>query len=99
MQGILQAESKLTRRTQVALKRFTDDVAVELVEAKLLKALPEIFSPMTVCNMPTDLVGRIAGESDENLRRREQLEKQHDVLSKGSEICKRFAGMELISET
>lgn len=72
---------------------------MELVEAKLVKVLPDIFSPMTVCTMPPDLVDRIAGESAENLRRREQLEKQLGVLGKGSEVCKRFAGMKLIGET
>ncbi|KAL1881850.1 hypothetical protein Daus18300_000903 [Diaporthe australafricana] len=84
---------------KVALKRFMDDVAIELVEAKLVKALPDIFSPMTVCTMPPDLVCRIAGESDEKLRRREQLEKQADVLGKGSDFCKRFVSMKRIGET
>jgi hypothetical protein len=74
-------------------------VAIELVEAKLVKALPEIFSPITVCTMPPELVSRIAGEPDEKLRRREELEKQFAALGKGSEICKRFAGMKLIGET
>ncbi|KAG8158786.1 hypothetical protein KVR01_011229 [Diaporthe batatas] len=81
---------------KVALKRFIDDVAVELVEGKLLKALPEIFSPITVLSLPPEVVDRVAGESGDNVRRRGQLEKQLDVLSKGSEVCKRFAGMELI---
>lgn len=76
-----------------------DDVAVELVEAKLVKVLPDIFSPMTVCTMPPDLVGRIAGESDEKLRRREQLEKDLDILGKSSDSCKRFVGMNLVGET
>lgn len=75
-----------------------DDVAIELVEAKLVKVLPDIFSPMTVFTMPPNLVGRMAGESDEKLRRREQLEKQLDVLSKGSDFCKRFVGMKLAGE-
>lgn len=76
-----------------------DDVAVELVEAKLIKVLPDMFSPMTVCTMPPELVGRIAGESDEKLRRREQLEKDLDVLGKSSNSCKRFVGMNLVGET
>lgn len=70
-----------------------DDVAVELVEAKLVKVLPDIFSPRTVCTMFFDLVDRIAGELDDNLRLREQLEKQLAVLGKGSDFCKRFVVM------
>ncbi|KAJ0117159.1 Interferon-induced GTP-binding protein Mx [Diaporthe amygdali] len=81
---------------KVALKRFMDDVAIELVEAKLVQVLPDIFSPMTVWSMSPDVVGRIAGESDEKLRRREQLEKQIEVLGKGSVSCKRFVGMKLV---
>lgn len=76
-----------------------DDVAIELVEAKLIKVLPDIFSPMTVCTMAPDLVDRIAGESDEKLRRRDQLEKDLDVLGKSSDSCKRFVGMNLVGET
>lgn len=71
-----------------------DDVAIELVEEKLIKVLPDIFSPMTVFTMSLDLVGRIAGESDEKLRQREQLEKQL-----GSNFCKRFVGMKVAGET
>lgn len=80
------------------MKRFMDDVAIELVEEKLVKVLPDIFSPMTVFTMPPDLVGRIAGESDERLCQREQLEKQLDVLRKGSDFCKRFVGMKVAGE-
>lgn len=76
-----------------------DDVAVELVEAKIVKVLPDIFSPMTVCTMPPDLVDRIAGESEEKLRRREELERQLGVLDKGSDFCKRFAGMKLVGKS
>lgn len=54
---------------------------------------------MTVHDMAPELVSRIAGEPDEKLRRREELEKQLAALGKGSEICKRFAGMKLIGQT
>jgi hypothetical protein len=43
--------------------------------------------------MPADLVTRIAGESEENHTKREQLNRQLDVLMKGSETCKRFIGV------
>ncbi len=51
---------------QVALKRFVDDIAVEVIEAKLISHLYDIFSPMTVISMSADLVTSIAGESEEN---------------------------------
>lgn len=80
---------------KVALKRFTDDVAVDLVEIELIQALSEIFSPITVFSMPPELVERIAGESDENRSTRDELSKQLEVLGKGSDFCKRFVGMKL----
>jgi hypothetical protein len=73
------------------LKRFVDDIAIEVIEAKLISPLHDIFSPMTVSSMPAELVIGIAGESEENRAQREQLTKQLDVLMKGSETCKRFA--------
>lgn len=74
---------------QIALKRFIDDIAVEIVEVELVSKLNDIFSPITVFSMPADLVTVIAGESEESRANREQLSKQLDVLLKGSELCKR----------
>jgi hypothetical protein len=81
---------------QVALKRFIDDITIEVIEAKLISPLCDIFSPITVTSMPADLVTRIAGESEENRAQREQLTRQLDVLMKGSETCKRFIGVRVL---
>lgn len=81
---------------KVALKRFIDDVAVEIVEVKLVSKLYDIFSPITVISMSTDLVTAVAGESEESRAKREQLTKQLEVLTKGSEICKRFIVLKAI---
>jgi hypothetical protein len=83
---------------QVALKRFVDDIAIEVIESKLIAPLYDIFSPITVTCMPADLVNRIAGESEENRTQREQLTKQLDVLIKGSETCKSFIGVRVLGE-
>ncbi|MCJ1323323.1 hypothetical protein MMC15_008679 [Xylographa vitiligo] len=80
---------------KVALKRFVDDIAIEVVEAKLISSLGDIFSPVAVSAMPVDLVTCIAGESEENRAQREQLTKQLDVLVKGSDTCRRFIGLRL----
>jgi hypothetical protein len=83
---------------QVALKRFVDDIAIEVIEAKFISPLYDIFSPITVTSMPADLVAGIAGESEENRAQREQLTRQIDVLMKGSETCKRFIGVGVIGK-
>ncbi len=81
------------------MKRFIDDVAVEVIEAKLISPLYDIFSPITVISMPDDLVTSIAGESEENRAEREQLNKQLEVLTKGIETCKRFVGVRILGKT
>jgi len=48
--------------------------------------------------MSAELVTSMAGESKENRAQREQLTKQLDVLTKGSETCKRFIGVRLLSK-
>lgn len=83
----------------MALKRFIDDIAVEVIEAKLVSQIDHIFSPTTVTSMDPDLVDSIAGESEENRAEREQLRKQLDVLRKGSETCKRFISIKFPSKS
>ncbi|KAH9885369.1 dynamin family protein [Xylariomycetidae sp. FL2044] len=79
----------------VAMKRFTDDVAVEVIEEKLLSVLGSILSPVAVFQMSPEIVRTIAGESRESRAKRKKLTKQLEVLKWGSETCRRFAGMEL----
>ncbi|KAI2848658.1 hypothetical protein CBS147343_4817 [Aspergillus niger] len=76
---------------KVALKRFIDDVAVEVVEVKLVQSLPGLFTPLKVFEMPSELVSRIAGESDENRALRQQLDKKLQILEKGLRTCRQFA--------
>ncbi|KAJ5566725.1 uncharacterized protein N7459_010107, partial [Penicillium hispanicum] len=75
---------------KVALKRFVDDIANEVVEGRLMSSLSRILSPVTVFDMPANLIMRIAGESEESQTVREQLTKELLILTKGSETCKRF---------
>lgn len=80
------------------MKRFIDDVAIEVIETKLVSALGDIFSPVTVSTMSPELVTLVAGESEASRGLRQQLVKQLDVLSKGSEICRHFVGLGLYGE-
>ncbi|KAI0164167.1 dynamin family protein [Xylariaceae sp. FL1272] len=79
----------------VAMKRFVDDISVEVIEEKLLAVLGDILSPMKVFNMSPELVATIAGEAREIRAKRKKLTKQVEVLKKGSETCKRFIGRRL----
>lgn len=75
---------------KVALKRFVDDIAVEAIETKIIAKLEDIFSPVKVSCLATDVVTSIAGESEESRARRNQLTNQLNVLIRGSETCKKF---------
>ncbi|KAF7516649.1 hypothetical protein PCG10_002038 [Penicillium crustosum] len=78
---------------KVALKRFVDDIATEVIEVKLLGAITTLFTPITAFDMPKELIAQIAGESEESQSRREQLNKKLWILGKGSDTCKRFVGI------
>ncbi|KAH6655546.1 P-loop containing nucleoside triphosphate hydrolase protein [Truncatella angustata] len=80
---------------KVSLKRFLDDIAVEVIEVVLMSALPAILSPVKVYEMAPDLVARIAGETEEVQTMRNQLMRQLAVLSSGAETCKQFATTKL----
>ncbi len=77
------------------MKRFLDDISVEVIEEKLLAALGDILSPVKVFGMSPALVATLAGEAREIRAKRKKLTKQLDVLHKGSETCKRFVGVRL----
>ncbi|KAL2060887.1 hypothetical protein VTL71DRAFT_8939 [Oculimacula yallundae] len=81
---------------KVALKRFIDDIAVEIIEVNLLSLLHEIFSPITVTAMADALVTSIAGESEESRTQRDQFMRQLEVLRNGLETCKRFVGVRIL---
>ncbi|KAK3312205.1 hypothetical protein B0H66DRAFT_570238 [Apodospora peruviana] len=49
--------------------------------------------------MDSDQVTRVAGESEDSRTLREQLTRQLDVLGKGLEICKRFAGLRVSGDS
>jgi hypothetical protein len=69
-----------------------DDIAVEVIEAKLVSAIDDILSPVKVYQMSPELVSRIAGESEDSRTERELLNRQLAVLGNGLHTCKRFAG-------
>lgn len=81
----------------MALERFIDDVAVEAVEVKLVQSLGSLFTPIKVYEMPSELVSRIAGESEENRALREQLNKKIQILRNGLSTCRKFVGTRGVS--
>lgn len=65
---------------QVALKTVTDSVSTLAVERCLLQKLPGILNPGVVCELPDDIVSRIAAEGPESVAKREQATEKLAVL-------------------
>ena len=84
---------------QVALKRYIDDVAVEVIENELVAKLADIFSPTLVWNMSDEMVGLIAGESEDQKFYRGKLERLSKMLKKGLDTCQEFVDSRLLGET
>ena len=81
------------------MKRFIDDVAVEVIEACLLGKLNEIMDPTSVFTMKDVDIARIAAETEESRAARTELEAKLKVLRSGSEICKTFAALYVEGKT
>ncbi|EGO58731.1 hypothetical protein NEUTE1DRAFT_78113 [Neurospora tetrasperma FGSC 2508] len=88
-----EALSCLNAYYTVAMKRFIDDVAAQVIEDKLIDPLESILSPVSIFGMDSKQIAIIAGESEDSRIEREQLNKQLTVLQKGMDTCKRFTGM------
>ncbi|KAH9205431.1 P-loop containing nucleoside triphosphate hydrolase protein [Leptodontidium sp. 2 PMI_412] len=76
---------------KVAMKTFVDNVAVQVIEASIVNNLADVFNPLAVAQMTSELVSKIAAESQENQTQREQLERKIHILEEGLDTCKRHA--------
>ncbi|TGO28756.1 hypothetical protein BPAE_0023g00210 [Botrytis paeoniae] len=77
---------------KVAMKTFVDNVSVQVIEASIVDNLADVFNPLAVAQMTSELVSQIAAESQENQTQRERLEKKIHILEEGLNTCKWHAG-------
>ncbi|KAM3539202.1 hypothetical protein ARSEF1564_007893, partial [Beauveria bassiana] len=84
---------QLTCLVSVALKRFVDDVAVEVIEACLLEKLSDIMDPSSIFMMSEAEVAGLAAETEESRAAREELKTKLRILKGGDETCKKFAAL------
>lgn len=85
-------------RMEVALKQLVDGVAVQAVEACLIRGLENIMSPSSILEMDSDTVNRIASEPQEHQQQRDLLTRKLAVLNSGLETCKRYVSRSTISK-
>jgi hypothetical protein len=70
---------------------FTDNVPTLAVQAPIIREISKIFCPTAVYSMDTDVVNRIAGETEEKIEERESILRRLSTLEKGALICKQYA--------
>ncbi|KAK8091631.1 dynamin GTPase- variant [Apiospora hydei] len=75
---------------QVALKRFVDIIAIEIVEVRLVSALPDILSPVGVYKMDPALINDVLGEPEDRRAARAQLTEQLELLNQAALTCSKF---------
>ncbi len=83
---------------QVALKQLVDGVAIQAVEACLIRGLENIMSPSSILEMDPDMVDRIASEPQEHQQQRELLTRKLAVLNSGLETCKHYVSRTTMSK-
>lgn len=73
----------LTNVLQVAIKTFVDNVCRQVIERHFLSSLPYIFDPQTVAGYSDEVLERIAGEKQDVVERRKELNEQLKNLKAG----------------
>ncbi|KAK3047170.1 hypothetical protein LTR09_011372 [Extremus antarcticus] len=65
---------------KVARKTFVDNICIQVVERHILRGLPDLFSPESVAAYTDEDLQRIAGEGDERMTKRKQLQDLRENL-------------------
>ena len=78
------------------MKTFVDNIAIQVIEASIVHDLANVFNPIAVAQMGSELISQIATESQENQTQREMLERKLRILEEGLNTCKRHAGRRLL---
>ncbi|KAI1133937.1 P-loop containing nucleoside triphosphate hydrolase protein [Hypoxylon sp. FL0543] len=81
---------------QVALKKFTDDISVNAIEACLIQRLPDVFSPDVVWDLSDEDVEQLGSEDENTVKERSELTKKLAILEKGLEDLDAFTARSAI---
>lgn len=72
------------------MKIFMDNVPTLVIQASIVRKIPELFSPKTVSDMSDDVVKKIAEEPEDKVSQREELLSRLEILEKGARICREY---------
>lgn len=70
---------------------FMDNVPTLAIQAPIVRKLPMMLSPVAVFRMGTEVIKKIAGESEDKVRKREETLRRLERLETGARICKEYA--------
>ena len=70
---------------------FMDNVPTLAIQAPIVRKLPTMLSPVAVSKMDVEVIKKIAGESEEKVRKREETLRKLEKLETGARICKEYA--------
>lgn len=73
------------------MKLFMDNVPSLAIQAPIVRGIPSMLCPADVYSMTSEIVAKVAGESEEKTAHRAQLLHKRRTLETGSRICKQFA--------
>jgi hypothetical protein len=87
-QACKEALASLDAYYKVAMKTWVDNVCRQVIERRLLRILPSIFSPQLVAGYSDEELDAIAGESFEVVEKRRQLKQELQNLQAGMDVLK-----------
>ncbi|KAL2062905.1 hypothetical protein VTL71DRAFT_5977 [Oculimacula yallundae] len=76
---------------EVAMNLFTDNVPTLAIQSPIIREVPKTFCPTAVYMMGSDVVTKIAGESEEKMMERDTILRRLGTLENGARICKQYA--------
>ena len=77
---------------KTAMKVFLDNVPTLVIQETIVNQLPRMFCPESVFAMKSDLVEKIASESEARRLQREEFIRKLGTLETGYGICKQYVG-------
>ncbi|KAL9613031.1 MAG: hypothetical protein Q9167_002421 [Letrouitia subvulpina] len=75
---------------KTAMKVFLDNVPSLVIQETIVNQVPRMFCPESVFAMESDLVSKIASESEAKRLQREELTRKLGTLEAGYRICKQY---------
>ncbi|KAI9731616.1 MAG: hypothetical protein M1818_007746 [Claussenomyces sp. TS43310] len=73
------------------MRLFMDNVPNLAIQAPIIREVPSMFSPKATSKMDPGLIERIAKESPETTKKREEIVKNLEILEAGARTCKEYA--------